>query len=432
MSTTDSSPDFRRLLALLATLAGLLAGLGQTARHIGVTDFPLDMIIYREGVRAFLSGGEMYSVPMFAGDIALPFIYPPFGALVMVPLTTPGWMDNDLAGNIMIAMSNGLILACLRLIAPVLLPHSSALTRWAAAAVTWSLVLTFEPVDLNNGFAQINIVLMALVMWDLIPRQRRVLPQGILVGIAAAIKLTPLAFGLYFLIRRDIRSLLVTAASAVVCTLLAALVRFDATVEFYFSTLLGMGTSSDIGVDTTYQSNSSYKGMIMRFAPDGAAVVSHDTLTTTIWLVLVLITIGLGGWLMVALLRRGRELDAVLVNAVIMLLVSPVSWSHHWVWLVFVLPVFAFRALAVKPVPRALVAVLGVWAVLLVTKPPKWWFGDQIDLWALQWWQTILVSDYVWLGLAFMVALALSLRGQRSLVAPLDAPQTPAAPTPSA
>ncbi|MFZ2599753.1 MAG: glycosyltransferase 87 family protein, partial [Corynebacterium casei] len=72
------------------------------------TDFPIDMVIYREGVKAFMEGGEVYSVPMMAGDIALPFIYPPFGALVMVPLAGD-WFSHAMAGDIMIVLSNLLI-----------------------------------------------------------------------------------------------------------------------------------------------------------------------------------------------------------------------------------------------------------------------------------------------------------------------------------
>ncbi|MGO1985694.1 MAG: hypothetical protein ACTH3V_09745, partial [Corynebacterium casei] len=64
---------------------GLVIATITTAIQVISTDFPIDMVIYREGVKAFMAGGEVYSVPMMAGDIALPFIYPPFGALVMVP-----------------------------------------------------------------------------------------------------------------------------------------------------------------------------------------------------------------------------------------------------------------------------------------------------------------------------------------------------------
>lgn len=108
----------------LLTAAGLIVGLVGVIRHVLHTDFPVDMIIYREGVRAFMEGRSVYSEPMYAGDLALPFIYPPFGALVMVPLTAFDWMSDALAGDIMIVLSDALVFACLYAIFRALkVPH---------------------------------------------------------------------------------------------------------------------------------------------------------------------------------------------------------------------------------------------------------------------------------------------------------------------
>ncbi|GAB3940100.1 glycosyltransferase family 87 protein [Corynebacterium tapiri] len=400
----------RRVAYSLMTAAILLVGGFISVAQMRAVDFPVDMAIYRAGVRAFMDGGEMYTVPMMAGDLALPFIYPPFGALVMVPLTAPSWLSDDIAGNIMIGISNLFLLFGLYFVLRAVckgLPIS--LIRLLTAA-TWALVLVFEPIRLNNSFAQINAFLMCLVLIDLAPRNTKWIPRGTLIGIAAAIKLTPLAFGLYLLLRKDFRALITTAISAVVCTLLAALWRLDSTIQFYFSTLLGMGTESQIGVDTTYQSNSSLKGMLMRFSPSAQWLDTHSTLINVLWLVLVLATIGLGALLMVALLRRGLTVDAVLVNAIVMLLISPVSWSHHWVWAAVFIPVWIWRAVTVFPRPTGLIGVLIVWMACVITVPPKWWFGDSINVFALPLWQKILVSDYVWLGMAILIAVALAVR----------------------
>src|SRR5690625_3942318 len=77
---------FSPAIAGFIGLLGVIIATVTTAIQVMLTDFPIDMIIYREGVKAFMAGNEVYSVPMMAGDIALPFLYPPFGALVMVPL----------------------------------------------------------------------------------------------------------------------------------------------------------------------------------------------------------------------------------------------------------------------------------------------------------------------------------------------------------
>lgn len=181
-------------------------------------------------------------------------------------------------------------------------------------------------------------------------------------------------------------------------------------MEFYSSTLLGMGSGAEFGVDTTYQSNSSINGMLMRWAPNADWLESHSTLISALWLVLAVTTIVLGGWLMLALLRRGLRVDAVLVNAMIMLLVSPVSWSHHWVWLTLIIPVFAWRAHTLLGAGWASGVILAGWTWLLMTTPPKWWYGDSIDVFALSAWQNIHVSDFVWLAALLMVSVAVGLR----------------------
>lgn len=394
----------------MVTALGLVAGFGVTGRQLMITDFPVDMIIYRSGVRAFLEGGEMYSVPMYAGDLALPFIYPPFGALILVPLSIFDVIHSDLAGDIMIMVSSALIIACLWFVLGAVARGSvDKLSLAALTAATWPVALLIEPVWLNSGFAQINVVIMALVILDLVPR-KRVLPQGSLIGIAAAIKITPLAMLLFFLLRRDFRAILVAGASALLATGVAALIRWDATVDYFSTVLLGMGTDSEFGVSTVYQSNSSLKGMLMRWWTSDAALDANSTLTNVIWLVAALLTIVLGGWLMVALFRRDMLVDAALVNALIMLLISPVSWSHHWIWLTLILPVLAWRCLTVLRAPVALSALVFTWAALVLTQPPKWWYGDAIDVHYLTGVEKFLVSDFVWLGIAVLVAWAFALR----------------------
>lgn len=408
-------------IALPLTLLGLIVGAVMTVIHIRMTDFPVDMIIYREGVKAFMEGREVYSEPMFAGDIALPFIYPPFGALVMVPLTMFEWMSHDMAGNIMIVISNALVLACLYLVLRAILPKQSPWLVPATAAV-WGLAMIIEPIRLNNGFAQINVVIMALVVLDLVPRKRW-LPQGWLIGVAAAIKLTPLAMLWFFLLRKDFKAIFTAAASALIATAIAAAVRWDATVEFFSVTLLGMGTTSNFGVNSAYQSNSSVKGAIMRLFTSQEALDNNGLASNALWLLAAFTVIGVGGLLMVKLMRRGMDVDAWLVGALVMLLISPVSWSHHWVWLTLILPVFTYRAWTWRNLHWSagfLLAVLAAWWAMVLVVPPKWWFGDAIDVFGQPFYQKFLVDDFVWLTFLtvgiYWYCLTLSKRAQRSYV----------------
>src|SRR5699024_8042031 len=98
----------------------------------------------------------------------------------------------------------------------------------AVTALFWGLLLISERVRVNNGFAQINSSLRVLVALDLIPRKRwKWLPQGWLIGVAAAIKITPLAMLLYFLLRKEIKPIITAGISAIVATGIAAAVRWD-------------------------------------------------------------------------------------------------------------------------------------------------------------------------------------------------------------
>ncbi|MGP5246450.1 glycosyltransferase 87 family protein [Corynebacterium flavescens] len=392
------------------TAFGLIVGVIGTWLHTRVTDFPIDMVIYRKGVKAYLEGRSVYSEPMMAGDVALPFIYPPFGAFVMVPLTAFGWIDNDMAGNIMIVLSNILVLVCLYFVFQAILPKRDLL--WPVAACVWALDMAIEPIRLNNDFAQINIVVMALVVLDLVPR-RRWLPQGILIGLAAAIKITPLAILLYFLLRKEARPIFTALASAVVATVVAGLFRWQAFVEFFSTKLFALGSGSNVGVATEYQSNSSIKGALQRLFSSAESMEAQSTLLNVTWLVLSLVVIVCGSALILALLKRSMLVDAQLITALVMLLISPVSWSHHWVWLSLVLPVFIYRAWTWRHhtwVAGSLLTVLVAWLAMLVTVPPKWWFGDAINVFAMPFYQEFLVDDFVWLALISVALYAICLR----------------------
>lgn len=391
-------------------VGGILISLSLIFLHIIETDKPIDMMVYRAGVQEFINGGEVYSKPMHVEGIDLPFIYPPFGALVMVPLAWPA-ISDDMAGNIMNIISDVLLVVCLYLIIRAIGPRLSRLSAWAIAIGAWPFLLLIEPVRLNNGFAQINIVIMALVVLDLVPR-KRFLPQGSLIGIAAAIKVTPLAMLLYFLLRKEFKQIFTAAASLVAATALAAAVRWDATKEFFGSKLLGMGSGEDFGVGTDYQSNSSIQGVLTRLFSSREAAESAEDLTKLIWLLCALATIFVGSWLMHGLMTRGMKVDAWLVGAMVMLLISPVSWSHHWVWLAFILPVFAYRSWQLRAYTwfaEIYMAVVAIWMFLIVTVPPKWWFGDQIEVYQQDWYQKFLVNDFVWLAALLWFCIAVSL-----------------------
>ena len=160
---------------LVLVVAAAVAG----GLHGGFTD----LFVYQYGGQAVLDGLPVYE----SGDpvTGLPFTYPPFAAVVMVPLALlPAWLAA--------ALWTGASVAAL---AAVVVVVRRALGRpapgWLVALLTAG-ALALEPVWQNLTFGQVNLFLMLAVLVDLVRPERRW--SGVLVGIAAGVKLTPLVF----------------------------------------------------------------------------------------------------------------------------------------------------------------------------------------------------------------------------------------------
>ena len=130
---------------------------------------------------------------------------------------------------------------------------------WLAAAIVAPAVIYLEPIRSNFDFGQINVVLMTLVIADCVPR-RTPWPRGMLLGVAIALKLTPAVFLLYFLLRRDTRALLVTAASAVVATLAGFAFAWRDSWEYWTDTVRN---TDRIGT-ATLNTNQNIAGALAR------------------------------------------------------------------------------------------------------------------------------------------------------------------------
>src|SRR5690606_33356389 len=246
-ATTGRAPVAARLLDLLrtpsrvlpVTLPLLALALASLVVHTGGRH--IDLEVYRFGVQAWLSGGDLYGdLPETSGHIALPFIYPPFAALVMVPLAVVPW---TVAWVGLLALSALALGVTFYVVARRLWPSGGRGGALSVASIALPLALAVEPgraIDFDHPvegrpafglepvlqtleFGQINLVLMALVALDcLVARPRW--PRGALIGIAAAIKLTPAVFVLYFLLRRDYRSAVTAAVAGVAATLVGFVV----------------------------------------------------------------------------------------------------------------------------------------------------------------------------------------------------------------
>ena len=230
--------------------------------------------------------------------------------------------------------------------------------RWAIALLLGgAATLLLEPVRSTLDYGQVNLLLMVLVVVDL--RQSRPRLRGLAIGLAAAVKLTPIVFLLYFVVRRDWRSAAQGVASFSALTLAAwAVLPGDSTL-YWLHEATDAARTGAVG----FVSNQSFNGMLHRppFAHGGSELVP--------WTVLSLGALVLGALVTRRLAMERRPLvEPVLVLAIVELLVSPVSWSHHWAWL-GVGPLAAWSLWR----DRRWVAVGVAAAVVVGVVAPYWW-----------------------------------------------------------
>lgn len=280
----------------------------------------VDLHVYVDGA-AELPSGHLYdfTYAVDTPDFPLPFTYPPFAAIVFFPLhflpiavTAVLWL---LAG---VAALYGIVWISLELL---LGPAAMTESRWRTTAVAWTaLGMWLEPVRNTLDYSQVNLFLALLAMFAV--RSTVWWVSGALVGLAAGIKLTPAVTGLYFAARRQ---WLVVACSAAVFfgTIALSFLVVPGETRNYFFDLLG--DASRIGpVGTVW--NQSLRGAISR-------ILGHDVVSGPIWLVTVVITAVLA-FLAWRALEKDDRLGTLLIVQFFGLMVSPISWSHHWVWLI--------------------------------------------------------------------------------------------------
>jgi alpha-1,2-mannosyltransferase len=382
------------MILKVAVCVGLVAGIAFNViglpplREWGAI-YRLDLDVYRIGGRALLDGVNLYGVlPATSVDIPLPFTYPPMAAVSFAPMAI---LPLEVASSIMTAMTMVLLAVTVAVCLRSLVSLSTSTTAWVTGGIT-AAAFALEPVWSTLDYGQINVVLMCLVVLDVLLKNTP-WPRGMLIGFVTAVKLTPAVFVLYFLLRRQYRAAVVTGLSFLAFTALGFLATFSDSVQYWTEVLFD---SSRIG-GPGYISNQSITGMLARLGLD-------EGTRSLVWIACSAVV----GVLAVLAIRRAlaaqEYLLALCVNAALGLLVSPVSWSHHWVWTVPMLMVLIHVGVTRRAPAMVALAVIGV---VLLHYPSHWrlapgrWNGLGWPLW-----DQIQASSYVWWGLAFVIAVA--------------------------
>lgn len=344
----------------------------------------MDLDVYRKGVDAWWHGQDMYGrLPVTIAGIHLPFIYPPFAVVVLGPLAAVPW---PVAAVAMLVIS----LACLGLVI-----HLSLRAVWPQRAVDATIVLLplallLEPVWDTLWFGQVNLVLMALVALDcLSPRTRW--RRGMLVGIAAAVKLTPAVFLLYFLLRKDYRAAGTAAVTGAVATAVGFLLSWHGSWEYWFGTRGARDVSG-----SAYFTNQTVDGFLARL---GFLHSVRDALWLTVVCAVLVVAV-------VAVRRAhqaGECVTAMAATGCFGLIASPTSWGHHWVYVVPGLIAMGAHAVRFRNSRWGMAGA--VTAVVFVAGPYRYLPSDS-SRWS--WWQQVPGNSYVLVGVALLVMLTTS------------------------
>lgn len=342
---------------LLSGSAAAALAAGSVALCLGFAFFstyhrvvPVDLEVYLMGGRHAFSA-DLYRV--LTPDHQLPFTYPSFAALLFAPLTLLpfGLVEGAWAAAIVASLVASIAFSIRMVDRGV-----GAVAGWRWACVLSLPFLLLEPAFQTLTLGQVDLGLLFMVLWDLggfRRRGRRTLPEGVLTGFTAAIKLTPLVFVPYLLLVRRPRAALACAVTFLACQGLAFAVSPSSSWQYWSRYVLDASR-----FPTLYLAiNQSLLAALGRLAhtslPDGVSYAA-SALAAVLGLLLA-------AWAC----RRSSPALGIIACGVTSLVASPITWTHHMVW---VIPVLVWLALAADRPPAGRWLAAGA-AVLFWASP---------------------------------------------------------------
>ena len=316
----------------------------------------LDLNIYHGSERALFAGRDPYGFSL----LSYPFTYPPFALLALAPAWLPvGFIEVVwLAAGVVTTWYLARALAARW-------PDRFAAHRVTVTFGLAALLFATGPVRADLDFGQISLFIVAASFADAIGRPGRSW-GGVVIGLCAAIKLTPLFFLPWLVIVGRWRDAARALGTVLACTALAWLVT-PGPSAYYWGT--GVHQTNRLG-DLAAVVNQSLHGVLVRSGV-------HGRLETLCWL-------GCGGVIAVVTLLRARLLhrhglvaESAILAGCGSLVISPVTWSHHETWTVL--------AAALLLVAGRRTAVAGAAAVLVVALLPVSDFAPHVASAMLRW-----------------------------------------------
>jgi alpha-1,2-mannosyltransferase len=266
-----------------------------------------DLLVYQHAGRALLDGASVYDSQVGG----LPFTYPPVAAVLAAPLAwLPAWLAAALWTGASVAALAAVVVIVLR-------AQNHPTPAWLVTFVALG-ALALEPVWQTLTFGQVNLLVMLAALADLLRPERRW--SGLLVGIVAGVKLTPLVLVVMLVLVGRPRAAGRAMATFAVTVAVGFVVMPGAATSYWTDDLL---LASRVGPPELAHNQSVY-GALTRLLGEPPSTVLWLALAGP--LALAVLLVGAAWW------RRGDRVLGTCLGALAMLLASPVSWSHHWVW----------------------------------------------------------------------------------------------------
>lgn len=358
----------RALVAWLSLAAGL-AALGAMAWAV-VHHEPVFVTLRREYGFEDLFGrlGNLTALRR-TGDIYanfghLAFTYPPGAIFFFWPLQ---WIPVGHLPLVWTALS----LAALAGSAFIVLRVVGAPRLGAAGAACWVAVgaaALFPEVTECLTYGQTAAILLLLVLADefCVPPPAR----GVLVGVAAAVKVYPAVFILAWLARRHWRSAATAIATAAAVTGAAAWRWWASAHSFVHRLLTGGGEYRHLTETKNVKESASVVALFQR------PPFSLHTLSPREGTAVCLAVVALGVVASHRLWRRGLAVGAATVLLIVGAVGAPVAWDHYFVFLPLLAAV-AWEAGAASPLGvvalTALAAALVPWINFRAPRAPVGW-----------------------------------------------------------
>jgi alpha-1,2-mannosyltransferase len=384
VAETDAALKVRRRRIL--TVAGVALVTLVFDYFLAVRHGFFDLDVYHGAVNYWVhDGGSIYD---FVNPFSTyGFTYPPFAALVMLPMAITPWTLAIIVSCLACATVSVMLIYWF--IDPI--ARREGWVRWYAIGLVTAFAIAFEPLRETFLFGQVNMYLVVLVGADLlflVSRNSRF--AGIGVGLATAIKLTPGVFIVYLLVTKRWRAALTASATAAGATIFAAALAPDASRVFWTDALWN---TDRVGA-VAFISNQSLNGAVAR-------IHAADP-STALWGVAVLVVLAIWAFRVRRAVAEGDEMTGFALTGVLGCLISPITWVHHLVWVAPALLLLIDHAVtATTRRRRRQMWGFLIFSYVLLCSRLVWTFADR---WGspLTW---LASNAYVWISLALLIAV---------------------------